>query len=53
MTVWLSEQISGIISCACFYNTLYTVTLRSNRKPQLSAAELMFVAILVSIERHC
>lgn len=38
MTVWLLEQISGIISSVCLYNTLYTTTLRSNKKPQISAA---------------
>lgn len=38
MTVWLSGQISGIISSLCLYNTLYTVTLRSNKNPQLNAA---------------
>lgn len=38
MTVCLSEQISGIISSVCLYNTLYTVTLRSNKKLQLRAA---------------
>lgn len=37
MTVWLSEQISGIISSP-LYNTLYSVTLRSNKKPRLNAA---------------
>lgn len=37
MTVWLSEQISGIISSVWLYNTLYTVTPRSNKKPWLSA----------------
>lgn len=37
MTVWLLEQISGIISSMCIYNTLYTVTLGSNKKPQFSA----------------
>lgn len=37
MTVWLSEQITSIISNVCLYNTLYTVTLRSNRNPRLNA----------------
>lgn len=51
MTVWLSEQISGIISSVCLYNTLYTVTLRSNKSPRLVQLQLMFVTILVSIEQ--
>ena len=54
MTVWLSEQISGIISSVYSFIILFTLYLSGAIKgPRLMRLQLMFITVFVSIGRHC